>query len=245
MVLLLITACQGAGVGARVEHEASERNVVDEAVLQTVGQIYRCPPSVLHIRRTMGGRVGVGTGVLLEDGRVLTAAHVIGEQAPDDLNIIFGGRDGHHEFDGARGQRIEVVYFSGPEDLAIISNVRVPEWAEGAHLGEDSPEEGDILTSVGLEQPSAVRVRSAEVVDRDAREPLVYLGVQAQQGDSGGPVFNDRGELVGLNSAVGIRVRRQVEVSEDPYGRSITITHRTIPATWVIDLTRLKRHLHD
>jgi hypothetical protein len=105
-------------------------------------------------------------------------------------------------------------------DLALIRLPRVPKGVKPARIAAKAPEVGDWLTSVGLEAPDAIRVHVAKLKGFEdtmkpepGQSPFVYFEVQAQKGDSGGPVFNSKGELVGINSAIGSRVEYQSNVT--------------------------------
>ena len=187
------------------------------------------PFAIVHVRSKAPGREDSwGTGVLLADERVLTASHVLQCRqggTPPQLEIVFGGRNGQAEFDGAAGRSLSITLsddWPGADtgqllpngDLAIIGGVNVPKWATGVTLAKNTPVKGDVLTSVGLEAPSAVRVHVAAMIGKEepvvtqwsgrhfrAVRPYLRIGVTCDKGDSGGPVFNQRGELVGINTA--------------------------------------------
>ena len=109
-------------------------------------------------------------------------------------------------------------------DLAVlrIPKDRIPHWAVPSKLAAEGPRVGDWVVSVGLESADAVRVHTAKVsgfsdgsramVDEPQEgaegvgsggKSFMFIEVQVQSGDSGGPVFNAKGELVAINSATG------------------------------------------
>jgi S1-C subfamily serine protease len=63
------------------------------------------------------------------------------------------------------------------------------------------PAVGDRVTSVGLAEPGLLRVRSGPVTALRAFDGTFESVMPSQQGDSGGPTFNARGELVGVHCA--------------------------------------------
>jgi S1-C subfamily serine protease len=228
------------GIDSPAATAAESGDSTREHIRRTLADVNDCPPCVVQIQCKHGDFWGAqGTGVMLKDGRILTAAHVVDEH-PDDrheISVIFGGRNGHKLFDGAQGRRIEVK-FNRNADLAVLTGVVIPDFAtgKGAALGDRAPQDGDLLTSVGLENLEAIRVHAAPMIGRDSSRPMVYMGVTAQQGDSGGPVFDRKGQLVAINSAIGGFTKVDSEVIELPNGQLFKWSSRYIPCTFVIDL---------
>lgn len=202
-----------------------------------------CPPCVVLLKSYFpDGRASWGTGVLLDDGRIVTARHVLVNEAgftPQSGSIIFGGRNNNPYFDGARGGTINFRFSDKRLDLAVITNATVPSFAKdkGVRITKNIPSEGDLLTSVGLENLEAVRIHAAPVKLRDTFNSNLIIGVSAQPGDSGGPVFNDQGELVGINSAVGAITRTKTHQIRTPNGTWTFTESHPIKGTIVIDLT--------
>jgi hypothetical protein len=215
----------------------------DNDVRSSVCSIAGCPPCVVQIRVDLDNGCQQGTGILLDDGRVLTAAHVVRtgfQPAPGSLHILFGGRDGHPVFDAA-SNRLIVLSYTGPDaDLAVLSGIQPPNWAHGAQIAKAAPKEGDVLTSVGLEQTDAVRAHCGKMVGHDQNRPILHIGVQAQLGDSGGPVFNARGELVGINSAIGGFTKIDSQTIAGPGGTTYVWSSRYVPCTFVVDLLQMR-----
>jgi hypothetical protein len=85
-------------------------------------------------------------------------------------------------------------------DLAALVVWRPP--TEPARLAIAPPQPGDRLTICGYGQGEYLQQtgRCTDYYSPEVGEPqeIVELNVQARQGDSGGPIFNDRGELTGV-----------------------------------------------
>lgn len=143
---------------------------------------------------------GVGSGVLVDrKGLVLTAAHVIAQA--DGVEVEFSG-----------GERIPArVVASAPfADVALLQIDRVPAAAVVAALGDSQRAQvGEqvlvIGTPYGIGHTLAVGWLSGRRLVDDVIENLTALEVlqldaAVYEGNSGGPVFNLAGEVIGLVS---------------------------------------------
>jgi len=161
------------------------------------------PPVVDHLQSVVrivsqhGDSASGGSGVVIEhDGKpaVLTAHHVVYEQGrPGTITVIF--RDGTKS-------PATIAKVSDPYDLALLScekygAVAVPVAA--------SPKMGDTLTIAGFgPSPHAFREARGRVVGRGKpmgrgyAADFIDVSTGARQGDSGGPMFNQSGEVAGI-----------------------------------------------
>jgi serine protease Do len=145
---------------------------------------------------------GVGSGVLVSpDGRVLTAAHVV--QAADRVTVEF-----------ADGQRVAArVVGSAPfADVALLKVETVPGNAVVASLGDSSAARvGDPIFVIGSPYGFShtltagwlsARRFSSNIIENLTALEVLQLDVAIFEGNSGGPVFNLNGEVIGLVSHV-------------------------------------------
>jgi S1-C subfamily serine protease len=212
---------------------------VSADVARTLCHAMECPWCVVAIRVEPGGGVlRYGTGVLLEDGRVLTAAHVTDGAKPATVHVLFGGRGDRPEFDATSPHATQIKE-NDVEDFAVITGLTIPDWALGVKIAAKEPKLGEVLTSIGLEATDAVRLHCGKMLGRDFAGTKLCVGVLAQQGDSGGPVFNADGELVGINNAIGGLVQTTIKTYAVG-GGAVVIKERVVPATYVVDLFRVK-----
>jgi|LakMenEpi03Aug12_release.lakeMendotaPanAssembly.Ray.scaffolds.fasta_scaffold167864_3 S1-C subfamily serine protease len=153
-------------------------------------------PAVCRIECGAGPSKDCGTGTLVEarDGRakVLTAWHVV--------------RDGRNAItirwpDGTSGPA-RVTAWDAAWDLAVLSAAAPA--AAPVPIAARPPAVGDRLTLAGYGPvPFTYREASGEVTQflgPSGRHPMHMLEVRAaaRQGDSGGPIFNARGEVVAV-----------------------------------------------
>lgn len=148
---------------------------------------------------------GEGSGFIIrEDGYIVTNAHVV-----EDANefTVFIGED-------SEGMPAELIGSDNYKDIAVLkvdasglpsavlgnsSDTRVgePVVAIGSPLGHAATVTAGILSS---------NTRKLEEVGRsyDIRKPQIYLQTDAaiNRGNSGGPLFNAQGEVIGVNQAI-------------------------------------------
>ncbi len=182
---------------------------------QSLPQLFqRVTPSVVVVRAKgrdlvaqSGGSVlvkynEVGSGVLISaDGKVLTAAHVV--QIADEVTV---------EFLGGQTVPARVVASETRADLALLQLDRVPPGAQPAQLGDSSRLPiGEQIIIVGAPYGIAYTLTVGYLSARHkphtifAEMPLAeFLQTDAaiNQGNSGGPMFNMQGEVVGIVSHI-------------------------------------------
>lgn len=186
----------------------------EEANARQLRDIYRkVAPSVCMVRTMQTDFVsdteprfvtssGVGSGVLIsDDGMVLTAAHVV--QAADSVGAVF--------LDG--GLIPARVISSAPfADVALIQLERMPPKAAVAKLGNsDIMEVGDEVFVVGAPYGISHTMTAGHISSRhnstgllgnlEALE-LFQTDAAINMGNSGGPLFNMNGEVVGVVSHI-------------------------------------------
>lgn len=145
---------------------------------------------------------GTGSGfVLSQDGRIITNAHVV--EGADVVDVTL--KDGR-TFEG------KVLGVDALTDVAVIqikADDRLPtapigsaetlipgQWAIaiGNPLGLDN------TVTVGI--VSAIGRSSAQVGISDKRVQFIQTDAAINPGNSGGPLLNDRGEVIGINTAI-------------------------------------------
>lgn len=142
--------------------------------------------------------LGTGSGVVvLPQGYIVTAAHVV----EDAEAIEVQWKDGFKS-------EATIVTLSRSEDLALLKVAAMPDKAVVAKVGDSRLlKPGQRLFAIGapygLEHSVSAGVVSAlrENVQRGlSPRNLVQTDVAINQGNSGGPLFNEAGEVVGIAS---------------------------------------------
>ncbi len=138
---------------------------------------------------------GVGSGFIVSpDGYVLTNAHVV-EGADEVVVTLTDKREFKAKIIGSdRRTDVAVVKIEGSNlprlTIGDSSKLRVGEWV----IAIGSP--------FGLDNTVTAGIVSANSRDTGDYLPLIQTDVAVNPGNSGGPLINMRGEVVGINSQI-------------------------------------------
>ncbi len=145
---------------------------------------------------------GLGSGFIIDkSGLVLTNAHVV-DKADKVTVRLKDGRSFEGKVQGVdEVTDLAVVKINAGGDLPTAplgssANVQVGDWAiaVGNPLGFDN--------TVTLGIVSTLRRSSAQVGIPDKRLEFIQTDAAINPGNSGGPLLNDRGEVIGINTAI-------------------------------------------
>jgi S1-C subfamily serine protease len=179
---------------------------LDGATLNVAGVVAKAAPSVVSIQADLGGRQGgraAGTGVILTAaGEVLTNAHVV--EGATAVRVTLAGE--------SQARSAEVVGTDPTADLALLritgaSGLRAAELGTSAAVavGDDVVAIGNALALRG--GPTVTRGivsaldRSLDT-DTDTITGLIQTDASISSGNSGGPLVNAKGQVIGINTAV-------------------------------------------
>jgi serine protease Do len=138
---------------------------------------------------------GVGSGFILSaDGYVLTNAHVV-----DGADEVFVTLTDKREF------KAKVLGADARTDVAVlkIEGDKLPFLVMG---DSDKIRAGEWVIAIGspfnLENTVTAGIISAKARDTGEYLPLIQSDVAVNPGNSGGPLINMRGEVIGINSQI-------------------------------------------
>lgn len=145
---------------------------------------------------------GVGTGIVVDsNGYILTNSHVISDGQAKSVNVLFNGGS---SIDG------NVIWYDSQLDLAIVKVNK--EGLTPAELGNsDKVSIGDIAVAIGnplgLDLQRTVTQGIISGLDRTIKTEqatmtgLIQTDASINSGNSGGPLLNESGQVVGINTA--------------------------------------------
>ena len=138
---------------------------------------------------------GVGSGFIIsQDGYILTNAHVID-----------GATDVYVKLTDKREFKAKVIGSDKRTDVAVlkIEGTKLPKLTIG---DSDKIKAGEWVIAIGspfdLDNTVTAGIISAKARDTGDYLPLIQTDVAVNPGNSGGPLINMRGEVVGINSQI-------------------------------------------
>lgn len=138
---------------------------------------------------------GVGSGFIVsQDGYVLTNAHVV-----EDASEVYVKLTDKREF------KAKVIGSDRRTDVAVlkIEGSRLPKIAIG---DSDKIKAGEWVIAIGspfnLDNTVTSGIISSKARDTGDYLPLIQTDVAVNPGNSGGPLINMRGEVIGINSQI-------------------------------------------
>ena len=199
---------------------AEPRDVIEARV--NVAEVAKfVAPTVVTISADVGGGTSLGTGVIISsDGEILTNAHVVegatvirvrlaGETEPRPVNLLASDRGNDLALLRMSGDGFEAAIFADPGSV---------------RLGDEALAIGFAL---GLDGAPSVTLGIVSALDRTISQADVFLDGLIQtdaaisSGNSGGPLVNAAGEVIGINTAV---ARDTATTSATNVGFAISVT---------------------
>ncbi|CAB4559272.1 unannotated protein [freshwater metagenome] len=171
--------------------------------LDVVGIAERVGPSVVTITSLIEGRVfGTGSGVIITaDGEIITNAHVI--DGADEVRVRLDGE--------TEPRTATVLAADEPNDLALL-RIDATGLPAATIAPPDSIQVGEPVVAIGfalaLDGGASVTTGVVSALERTLVTEIGALGGLIQtdaaisSGNSGGPLVNADGQVVGINTAV-------------------------------------------
>ncbi|MFZ8916673.1 MAG: S1C family serine protease [Ilumatobacteraceae bacterium] len=175
-------------------------------VVDVAGVVERISPSVVTVVASSRGNTGAGrstgTGVVItSDGEILTNSHVV--EGSDDVRVLFG--------DTIDPIPAVVLAADPGNDLALLK-VDLDGLAPAVFADPGSITIGDEVVAVGFALdldggPTVTRgivsALNRTIANSDgALDGLIQTDAAISSGNSGGPLLNANGEVIGINTAV-------------------------------------------
>ncbi len=137
--------------------------------------------------------VGFGSGIILsEDGYIVTNHHVIAEADKISINLPDGRR-----------RWVSLIGFDKLMDIAILkTDIRDIKPAELANSSEVRT--GDIVMAIGSPFGSnqSVSLGIVSAIPQSPIEAQIQTDAAINSGNSGGPLINSRGQVIGINQMI-------------------------------------------
>lgn len=223
VVVVATSADDGASTPARTTAQTGERALGTDEIADL------SEPSIVDIETELTNGAAAGTGmVITSSGEVLTNNHVI--EGATEISVTIG--------DSSRAYDAEVIGTAPDADIAVLQIDGVSD-LPAVTLGDSSSlEVGDDVVAIGnaLDLPGPPRVtegvitalgRSVTVTGdhggSDRLTDLIQTSAELQPGNSGGPLFDATGRVIGMNTAAEMTGHGPRATSASPKGFAIPI----------------------
>ena len=143
----------------------------------------------------------LGSGVLIDKNRILTAAHVV--QTAKAISVQF--------YDGMRYDT-KIIASSFQADVALLELIDPPQKQYPASIGNsDAVEIGQEVFVIGAPYGMTYSLTAGHISGRIAPDDVIneFAGMEffqtdaaINEGNSGGPLFNRNGEVIGIVSYI-------------------------------------------
>jgi serine protease Do len=207
LLLFLITGCSGTKIRpGMVQTETNWAQTVRQNVYEVVIRKMEdtdikydrhLPIEKLSYKERTDKFISIGTAFSIEENRFVSAAHVISPQATS-INPIYYLRD----IDGHVYKINRVLRFSTSHDLIVFDLATPSKFQTTLALGK-APQIGEDVYTVGNAQGEGISIRGGQVANftpenESARWHFIRFSAPASPGNSGGPLLNKQGEVVGV-----------------------------------------------
>ena len=196
----------GNGVSAQTVRPETDEDLLDAYSRAVVGVVDKVGPAVVSIgvrKRTRSpryGQEGAGSGVIIApDGFVLTNHHVVEGAEDVQVRLTDGRSFSAHLVGSDPATDLAVVRAEASNlptaDLGDSDSLRVGQLviAIGNPLGFQSTVSTGVISALGR----ALRSQSGRLI-----ENVIQTDVPLNPGNSGGPLVDSRGRVIGINTAM-------------------------------------------
>ncbi|GEM_PF-1164812 len=167
--------------------------------------------------RVKNGKTEFGTGVIINGSEILTAFHVVKRQGQIRGEFADGSTFGATFIGSNRSKDLALLKLEGDSS----------KFAHSIEIATSTPKDDEDVCAVGSPFGNSLRVAIGKVLTVNNRGDVLITAGLLRPGDSGGPLINRAGALVGLNKAV-VKLKDKRRESKYEEGTGVAVDPESI-----------------
>lgn len=155
---------------------------------------------VVEIQADFGFENSCGTGIIIGDGYILSNAHVVSDKTRK-RGVTYLSNDITCLDDSQKEYELEIVFADIKKDLVLLHSDKLS--CNGVTFCSRDIITGEKVFAIGNSKGQGICILDGIVSDNErviANDKFVMYSAPTVQGNSGGPIFNDSGEVIGITT---------------------------------------------
>ena len=155
---------------------------------------------VVEIQADFGFENSCGTGIIIGNGYILSNAHVVTDKTRK-RGVTYLSNDITCLDAAQKGYELEIVFADIKKDLVLLYSDELS--CDGAIFCNGDIITGEKVFAIGNSKGQGICILDGIVSDNERTiggDKFIMYSAPTVQGNSGGPIFNDSGEVIGITT---------------------------------------------